>query len=812
MIRLQNHGKKNHPYWWVIVQPKNKCFKGRAIERIGIWAPRKTKTVDRSISINKYKLKYWLSVGATPTEGAQRILSMAGLFIKKPVPYGSKYLYEKKTKTYPLEYFHKHRWGLTTQEAGDIYHYEKLKRMEEILKRKIDSETEALSEIIRPRDLTSKYNENVNLTYKTDMNTDDINSDDFDFYSRKRNFDIISNKLKIYLDTKFEMYRGNDLRYNNYLRKLEKLSKQESLDYEGFKDYLKGVKELNESKSGALQNIANHFLNELLDKESLQNDIREIVKSVNLDLKENESSTNPGEKKNNHDIKIENLKRTAEKDLNTVIDVMTKGFESVARQTFKVGSEEHFTDKAFQDLKNLRMIKLVTKLRCGIIQSDQMLNKFLKTVENNYSGSNPKGIYSSLNNADFFNSIQDNLKSSPNDQDSPFFDKEILKLILSKHENITNYDDMLFDKINNYLLSTETLKKFQTVLFDPEFYGHENLTSEEKSKILQNPNVYLLNNDIIDELIASLLQKINNKYEMNEVYNDDETDLNKFEVEERVLVKRRTEMEKRMEELKSKHGSFDLMYDDYQSESQELREDLSNFKKDYQQELEAELDQKFKRTLKIITPPMKLRKYYTPEELEEAKAKEDKLDRIRNRVLEEVKLKRIGIEKDPKEKKEEEELSPEEREYEAYFRYEFETKLLGSKDQLMKSVIPLPDDERPTISLTKYLEMAKRKYKKQGKLPRQEEILKLNKEKLRMNEIYLHSMQASRGITKDRQEEMKKRFLHYFGNYKSMMYPDGFRHYENLENYQAVYPDRTMMNYQSECNILNLNYLSTSNV
>ena len=95
MIRLQNHGKKNHPYWWIIVQPKNKCFKGRAIERVGIWAPRKTKTVDRAISFNRYKIKYWLSVGATPTPAAQRLLAMAGLHVKKPVPYGSKFLYEK---------------------------------------------------------------------------------------------------------------------------------------------------------------------------------------------------------------------------------------------------------------------------------------------------------------------------------------------------------------------------------------------------------------------------------------------------------------------------------------------------------------------------------------------------------------------------------------------------------------------------------------------------------------------------------------------------------------------------------------------
>lgn len=800
MIRLQNHGKKNHPYWWLIAQPKNKCFKGRALERIGIWAPRKTKTVDRAISVNRYKLKYWLSVGATPTPGAQRILSMAGLYVKKPVPYGSKFLYEKKGKTYPLDYFHKHRWGLETSQSADLLHYERIKRMEDILKRKIDAETEALSEIIRPRDLTSKYNEKLIESYHSEMNTDDINSDDFDFYSRKRNFDIISKKINKYLETKFQLYRGNDLRYNNYLRKLEKLSKHENLDYEGFKDYLKGMKELSQSKNAALENIASHFLTELLDKESLQTEIREIVNSINLNEKDNGNQSSDA---SNPEIKIENLKKTADRDLSAVIDVITKGFEKVARQTFKVGSEENFTDNSFQDLKNLRMAKLLIKLRCGILETEMALKKFTEKLEDGSSANKTsKSIIPNSNSADFFTSIHDNLKSSENNE-TPLFDKEILKLILSKHEKITSYDDMLFDKINNYLLSTETFQKFKPVLFDPEFYGHENISSEERSKILENPNVYLLNNEIIDELISSLLLKINKKYEMNEMYRDEEKDLNKFENEETERVKKRSEMDNRYQELTNKHGNFNLMYDDYRSESKELRDDLTQFKKDYQEELESQFDDKFKRTLKLIRPPLKLKKYYTQEEIEEATAKEEKFERIKNRVYEEIKLKRIGIVQDPKDKKDAEELNQEEKGYEEYVRFELENKYLGTTSEFEKTIVPLPDDERPVLDLSKYLEMTKRKYKKQGKLPRQEDILKLNKIKLRMNEIYVHSMQASRGIPKERQEEMKKRFLHYFGRYKTMMYPDGFRHYENLETYQSIFPDRTLIDYQRERNILN---------
>ncbi len=146
MIRLQNHGRRNHPYWWIVVQPKNKCFKGRIIERVGLWIPRKTSTVDRSVVLNKYKLKYWLSVGATPTESVHRLLTYMDLVPKHPVPFGSKSLYEKKEKSYPMDYFHAHRWGFNSKHLQDTHHYDKMRQMETLLEDHINIHQEALNE------------------------------------------------------------------------------------------------------------------------------------------------------------------------------------------------------------------------------------------------------------------------------------------------------------------------------------------------------------------------------------------------------------------------------------------------------------------------------------------------------------------------------------------------------------------------------------------------------------------------------------------------------------------------------------------
>ncbi len=62
VIRLQNHGKTNHPLWWIIVQPYNWSIKGRRYEKLGYWHPRQTKTVDRAIILNRPRLSFWLGV------------------------------------------------------------------------------------------------------------------------------------------------------------------------------------------------------------------------------------------------------------------------------------------------------------------------------------------------------------------------------------------------------------------------------------------------------------------------------------------------------------------------------------------------------------------------------------------------------------------------------------------------------------------------------------------------------------------------------------------------------------------------------
>lgn len=82
-IRLQQHGKKNHPYWWIVVAPQHKNIFGLNTEHIGFWSPRHNVNIKRQVILNTPRLMYWLANGAVPTPKVHNFLTMFGIFPKQ---------------------------------------------------------------------------------------------------------------------------------------------------------------------------------------------------------------------------------------------------------------------------------------------------------------------------------------------------------------------------------------------------------------------------------------------------------------------------------------------------------------------------------------------------------------------------------------------------------------------------------------------------------------------------------------------------------------------------------------------------------
>jgi small subunit ribosomal protein S16 len=78
-IRLQRHGKKGKPFYWVVAADARSKRDGRYLEKIGTYNPN---TNPATIELNLDSAVRWLHNGAQPTDTAKAILSYKGALLK----------------------------------------------------------------------------------------------------------------------------------------------------------------------------------------------------------------------------------------------------------------------------------------------------------------------------------------------------------------------------------------------------------------------------------------------------------------------------------------------------------------------------------------------------------------------------------------------------------------------------------------------------------------------------------------------------------------------------------------------------------
>ena len=78
-IRLQRHGKKGKPFYWVVAADARAKRDGKFLEKLGIYNPN---TNPATIEINVDNSVQWLQNGAQPTDTARAILSYKGVMLK----------------------------------------------------------------------------------------------------------------------------------------------------------------------------------------------------------------------------------------------------------------------------------------------------------------------------------------------------------------------------------------------------------------------------------------------------------------------------------------------------------------------------------------------------------------------------------------------------------------------------------------------------------------------------------------------------------------------------------------------------------
>ena len=78
-IRLQRHGKKGKPFYWVVAADARSKRDGKYLEKIGTYNPN---TNPATIDLNLDSAVRWLHNGAQPTDTAKAILSYKGALLK----------------------------------------------------------------------------------------------------------------------------------------------------------------------------------------------------------------------------------------------------------------------------------------------------------------------------------------------------------------------------------------------------------------------------------------------------------------------------------------------------------------------------------------------------------------------------------------------------------------------------------------------------------------------------------------------------------------------------------------------------------
>lgn len=79
-LRLQRHGKKGKPFYWLVAADARAKRDGKYLEKVGTYNPNSNPAI---IDVNVDAAVKWLQNGAQPTATAKNLLSQKGVLLKK---------------------------------------------------------------------------------------------------------------------------------------------------------------------------------------------------------------------------------------------------------------------------------------------------------------------------------------------------------------------------------------------------------------------------------------------------------------------------------------------------------------------------------------------------------------------------------------------------------------------------------------------------------------------------------------------------------------------------------------------------------
>jgi small subunit ribosomal protein S16 len=83
-LRLSRGGAKKRPYYRIVAADSRKARDGRYLEQIGTYNPMLAKDDPERVKLNEDRARYWIGVGAQPSDRVLRFLDAAGILERAP--------------------------------------------------------------------------------------------------------------------------------------------------------------------------------------------------------------------------------------------------------------------------------------------------------------------------------------------------------------------------------------------------------------------------------------------------------------------------------------------------------------------------------------------------------------------------------------------------------------------------------------------------------------------------------------------------------------------------------------------------------
>jgi len=77
-LRLKRFGRKNRSHYRLAAMDARRPRDGRVLEELGYYDPEARKEAEQ-VKLNAERIRYWLSVGAQPTETVRHLLRKYGI-------------------------------------------------------------------------------------------------------------------------------------------------------------------------------------------------------------------------------------------------------------------------------------------------------------------------------------------------------------------------------------------------------------------------------------------------------------------------------------------------------------------------------------------------------------------------------------------------------------------------------------------------------------------------------------------------------------------------------------------------------------